>query len=49
MGSLQTAHTNFNDIRAGDEPTLLVWTTSGKNTNEAISTLQEITPQLPHS
>jgi plastocyanin len=25
---------NFNDIRAGDEQTLLVWTTSGKNFNE---------------
>jgi plastocyanin len=40
---------NFNDIRAGDEQTLLVWTTSGKNLNEVISTLQEITPQLPYS
>jgi hypothetical protein len=40
---------NFNDIRAGDEQILLVWTTSGKNLNELISTLQEITPQLPYS
>jgi plastocyanin len=40
---------NFNDIRAGDEQTLLVWTTSGKNLDEVISTLQEITPQLPYS
>jgi plastocyanin len=40
---------NFNDIRAGDEQTLLVWTTSGKSLNEVISTLQEITPQLPYS
>jgi plastocyanin len=40
---------NFNDIRAGDEQTLFVWTTSGKNLNEVISALQEITPQLPYS
>lgn len=40
---------NFNDIRAGDEQTLLVWTASGKNLDEVISTLQEITPQLPYS
>ena len=40
---------NFNDIRAGDEQTLLVWTTSGKNLNEVISALQDITPQLPYS
>jgi len=40
---------NFNDIRAGDEQTLLVWTTSGKSLSEVISTLQEITPQLPYS
>ena len=39
---------NFNDIRAGDEQTLLVWSTSGKNLNEIISALQEITPQLPY-
>ena len=40
---------NFNDIRAGDEQTLLVWTTSGKNLNEIISALQEITPGLPYN
>jgi plastocyanin len=40
---------NFNDIRAGDQQTLLVWTTSGMNLNEIISTLQEITPGLPYS
>jgi hypothetical protein len=40
---------NFNDIRAGDEQTLLVWTSSGKNPIEVISALQEITPQLPYS
>jgi plastocyanin len=40
---------NFNDIRAGDEQTLFVWTTSGKNLNEVISALQEITPQLPYN
>jgi plastocyanin len=40
---------NFNDIRAGDEQTLLVWTSSGKSLSEVISTLQEITPQLPYS
>ena len=40
---------NFNDIRAGDEQTLLVWSTSGKNLNEIIPALQEITPQLPYS
>jgi plastocyanin len=40
---------NFNDIRAGDEQTLFVWTTSGKNLNEVISALQEITPQLSYN
>ena len=40
---------NFNDIRAGDEQTLFVWTTSGKSLNEIISALQEITSQLPYS
>jgi hypothetical protein len=40
---------NFNDIRAGDQQTLLLWTTSGINLNEIISTLQEITPGLPYS
>jgi plastocyanin len=40
---------NFNDIRAGDQQALLVWTTSGMNLDEIISTLQEITPGLPYS
>lgn len=40
---------NFNDIRAGDQQALLVWTTSGMNLDEVISTLQEITPGLPYS
>jgi plastocyanin len=40
---------NFNDIRAGDEQTLFVWSTSGKNLNEIIPALQEITSQLPYS
>ena len=40
---------NFNDIRAGDEQALLVWTTSGMNLNEIIPALQEITPQLPYN
>jgi len=40
---------NFNDIRAGDQQTLLVWTTSGMNLDGVISTLQEITPGLPYS
>jgi plastocyanin len=40
---------NFNDIRAGDEQTLFVWSTSGNNLNEIIPTLQEITSQLPYS
>jgi plastocyanin len=40
---------NFNDIRAGDQQTLLVWTTSGINLDEVISTLQEVTPGLPYS
>jgi plastocyanin len=40
---------NFNDIRAGDQQALLVWTTSGMNLDEIIPTLQEITPGLPYS
>jgi plastocyanin len=40
---------NFNDIRAGDQQALLVWTTSGMNLDDVISTLQEITPGLPYS
>ena len=40
---------NFNDILAGDQQALLVWTTSEMNLDEIISTLQEITPGLPYS
>jgi hypothetical protein len=40
---------NFNDIPAGDEQALLVWTTSGMNLDQIITTLQEITPGLPYS
>ena len=40
---------NFEDIRAGDQQTLLVWTTSGIDLDQLISTLQELTPQLPYS
>lgn len=40
---------NFNDIRAGDEQMLLVWTTSGIDLDNVISTLQRITQTLPYS
>jgi plastocyanin len=40
---------DFEDIRAGDQQTLLVWTTSGIDLDQIISTLQELTPQLPYS
>lgn len=40
---------NFNDIRAGDEQVLLVWTTSGIDLDNVISTLQRITQTLPYS
>jgi hypothetical protein len=40
---------NFNDIRAGDEQGLLVWTTSGIDLDNVISTLQRITQTLPYS
>jgi len=40
---------NFNDIRAGDQQTLLVWTTSGIGLDQVFSVLQEITPELPYS
>lgn len=39
----------FNDIRANDQQTLLVWATSEINLDEVISTLQEITVGLPYS
>jgi plastocyanin len=40
---------NFNDIRAGDEQVLLVWTTSGIDLDNVISTLQRIIQTLPYS
>ena len=40
---------NFNDIRAGDEQVLLVWTTSGIDLDKVVSTLQRITQTLPYS
>jgi hypothetical protein len=40
---------NFNDIRAGDEQVLLVWTASGIDLDNVISTLQRITQTLPYS
>jgi plastocyanin len=40
---------NFEDIRADDQQTLLVWTTSGIDLDQVVSTLQELTPQLPYS
>ena len=40
---------NFNDIRAGDQQALLVWTTSGIDLDKVVSALQDITPKLPYS
>ena len=40
---------DFNDIRAGDQQVLLVWTTSGIDLDAVVSTLQEITQNLPYS
>jgi plastocyanin len=40
---------NFNDIRSGDQQTLLVWTSSGMDLNQVIPTLKEITSGLPYS
>jgi hypothetical protein len=40
---------DFSDIRAGDQQVLLVWTSSGIDLGQAISTLQRITPNLPYS
>lgn len=45
---VETTH-NFNDIRSGDQQTLLVWTSSGMNLNQVIPTLKEITSGLPYS
>jgi plastocyanin len=40
---------NFNDIRSGDQQTLMVWTSSGMDLDQVIPALQEITPGLPYS
>jgi plastocyanin len=40
---------DFNDIRAGDQQVLLVWTTSGISLDKVVSTLQGITQNLPYS
>jgi len=39
----------FSDIRAGDQQVLLVWTTSGLDLDQVVSTLQRITQGLPYS
>jgi plastocyanin len=40
---------DFSDIRAGDQQVLLVWTTSGIDLDQVVSTLQRITQNLPYS
>ena len=43
---------NFNDIRAGDPQTLIIWGTSSSGTNsleDIVSQLEQITPTLPYS
>jgi hypothetical protein len=43
---------NFNDIRAGDPQTLIIWGTSSSGTNSPeniVSQLEQITPTLPYS
>jgi hypothetical protein len=45
---------DFKDLRGGqkgtgDHQTLLLWTTSDTNLNQAISTLKEVTSNLPYS
>ena len=43
---------NFNDIRAGDPQTLILWGTSSSGTNSLeniVSQLEQITPTLPYS
>jgi hypothetical protein len=46
--------TTFQDLRTGeeedggDQQTLLVWITNGKAMNEIISTLQQISEELPY-
>ena len=39
----------FSDIRADDQQVLLVWTTSETHLDQVVSTLQEITENLPYS
>jgi len=43
---------NFNDIRAGDPQTLIIWGTSSAGTSSLeniVSQLEQITPTLPYS
>jgi hypothetical protein len=46
--------TNFQDLRSaeeedgGDQQTLLVWTTNGKRMSDVITTLQQISQDLPY-
>lgn len=42
---------NFKDLRGGDEQTLLVWGTDSSlmDFDKVISSLKEITPELPYS
>ena len=40
---------DFNDIRAGDQQVLLVWTASGMSLDKVVSMLQGITQDLPYS
>jgi hypothetical protein len=44
----------FKDLRGGQkgtgpEQTLIVWTSSGKDLNEVLAALEEISPNLPYS
>lgn len=44
----------FKDLRGGQkgtrpEQTLIVWTSSGKNLNEVLAALEQISPNLPYS
>ena len=39
---------NAGDDDSGDQQTLLVWTTNGKETSEIISALQQISQNLPY-
>jgi hypothetical protein len=46
--------TDFQDLRSaeeedgGDQQTLLVWTTNGKRMSDVITTLQQISQDLPY-